>query len=281
MIRAGVVGWPVSHSRSPLLHGFWLSQYGIDGSYEAIAVKPEELEQRLLQLAAEGYAGVNVTVPHKEAAFALAVTLGVADDVAQRIGAVNTLRFEGGKITLATNTDCTGFIANLKAGAPQWEPAKTRALVIGAGGAARGVIIGLIDAGVRSIEILNRTREKAVALADALSAEPCEILVGEWENPGASMACANLLVNTTSLGMRGEPPLNIDPTGLPEGAIVTDIVYAPLETNLLKNARARGLTAVDGLGMLLHQAVPGFEMWFGKRPEVTPALRTHVLSDGK
>lgn len=279
MIRAGVVGWPVSHSRSPLLHGFWLSEYGIDGTYEAIAVPPEELKSRLLALAAEGYAGVNITVPHKEAAFALATELGVADDVATRIGAVNTLRFKNGKITLATNTDCTGFIANLKAGAPKWEPADTRALVLGARGAARGVIIGLIDAGVRSIEILNRTREKAVALADALAGEPCEILVGEWEN-AAAMAGANLLVNTTSLGMKGEPPLNVDLTDLPKDAIVTDIVYNPLETPLLKNARARGLTTVDGLGMLLHQAAPGFEMWFGKKPEVTTALRTHVLGGG-
>lgn len=276
-LLAGVIGWPVSHSRSPALHTFWLNEYHIKGAYVPLAVAPENLLDTLELLPRIGFSGLNVTVPHKEAVFAFADKLGVADRVARRIGAVNTLIFERGKIVNATNTDCIGFIQNLISGAPHWKPAKTRALVLGAGGAARGIIIGLIDAGVRHITILNRTRAKAEALAEALKDEPCEIRVDDWNECNVDLSQSNLLVNTTTLGMHGQENLNLNLTDLSKDAIVTDIVYTPLKTKLLQDAAARGLTAVDGLGMLLHQAAPGFEAWFGMKPQVSQALRTHVL----
>lgn len=278
-LLAGVIGWPVSHSRSPALHTFWLNEYHIKGAYVPLAIAPENLLDTLELLPRIGFQGLNVTVPHKEAVFNFTDKLGVADALARRIGAVNTLVFERGKIVHATNTDCTGFIANLKSGAPEWKPAKTSALVLGAGGAARGIIIGLIDAGVRNITILNRTREKAVALAEALKNEPCEIRVDDWNERNVDLSQSNLVINTTTLGMHGQEALNLDLSNLPKDAIVTDIVYTPLKTQLLKDAEARGLTAVDGLGMLLHQAAPGFEAWYGMKPQVTQALRTHVLMD--
>lgn len=270
---AGVIGFPVAHSRSPALHGYWLKHYHIEGEYVPLAVAPDDLKQTLESLPQKGFVGVNLTIPHKEAAFGICEELGVIDDVAKKVGAVNTLVFGDGKIIKATNTDGYGFIANLKEGAPDWKPEETSALVLGAGGAARGIIAALIDAGVPSIEILNRTRSKAEALAALFS----NVIVGDWEKPAKSLANTNLLINTTSLGMRGEPPLLLPLDDLPKTATVTDIVYNPLHTELLKNAAARGNMVVDGLGMLLHQAAPAFQHWFGLMPEVTQELRTCVL----
>lgn len=279
-ILAGVVGWPVEHSLSPRLHGFWLNQLGIDGEYHALAVAPGNLEHELRALHAKGYRGVNLTVPHKEAG------LAVADEVdpwAKAVGAVNTLVFhENGRIS-ASNTDGFGFIENIRAGAPGLDLKLGPAIVIGAGGAARAVAAALLDAGVRSVRLINRTRERADALAATLSsafngAYNGLVQVANWEERGDAVADGFLLVNTTTLGMTGQPPLDLALDALPLHAVVNDIVYAPLETPLLAAARARGNPVVDGIGMLLHQARPGFEAWFGIRPEVTPALREHVLA---
>jgi len=273
MKLSGVVGFPVAHSRSPALHGYWLKHYKIDGAYVPLAVSPDDLKQTLDALPKMGFSGVNLTIPHKETAFAICSELGVVDDIAKKVGAVNTLVFGDGKIIKATNTDGYGFIANLKDGAPDWQPETSRALVLGAGGAARGIIAALLHAGVPSIEILNRTRAKAEILAAIFP----NVTVGDWDKPVKSLANTNLLINTTSLGMRGEPPLTLPLHDLPKDALVTDIVYNPLHTDLLKNAAARGNMVVDGLGMLLHQAAPAFAHWFGITPEVTQALRTTVL----
>ena len=262
---AAVIGDPIGHSRSPKLHRHWLHRYGIDGAYVPLRVAPADLEATLRLMVGQGWAGCNVTIPHKEAALALADT---ATERARRIGAANTLVFEGGRIR-ADNTDGIGFVANLTAGA-RWDATRP-ALVLGAGGAARGVVDALLDAGVPELRIANRTVAKAQALAAAF---PGAVAL-DW--PG-DMADVGLLVNTTSLGMIGQPPLNLDLTPLPRDAVVTDIVYAPLETPLLAAARARGNQAVDGLGMLLHQAVPGFATWFGTVPEVDDALRAAVLA---
>ena len=272
-LKAAVVGWPVAHSRSPALHGYWLKTYGIDGSYERVPVKPEDLETFLRGLAASGYAGVNLTVPHKEAA------LKLVDEISpegQRIGAVNTIFVEKGRLK-ATNTDGYGFITSLKAGAPKFNPAAGPAVVLGAGGAARAICIALQDAGVPDIVLINRTADRAGALAKALGGK---ITVASWNDRTTALKAANLLVHTTTLGMTGQDPLDIDLKHLPPEATVNDIVYVPLETPLLAAARARGNTVVDGLGMLLYQAQPGFEGWFGKRPEVTPELRKAVLAAG-
>ena len=273
MKLAGVVGFPVCHSRSPALHGYWLKHYKIDGAYVPLAVTPDDLKQTLEALPKMGFVGVNLTIPHKENAFAICTALGVVDAIAQKIGAVNTLVFGDGKIIKATNTDGYGFIANIKDAAHDWQPETSRALVLGAGGAARGIIAALLSSGVPSIEIINRTRAKAETLAALFP----NVTVGDWEKPAKSLANTNLLINTTSLGMSGEPPLTLPLNDLPQDAFVTDIVYNPLHTELLKNAAARGNMVVDGLGMLLHQGAPAFERWFGIPPEVTQALRTCVL----
>jgi shikimate dehydrogenase len=272
--RAFVIGHPIAHSRSPMIHGHWLARYGIEGSYRAIDVAPQDLVAFLSGLAENGFAGGNVTIPHKEAAFAAA---GRLDEAAQAIGAVNTLWFEDG-ILCGGNTDAHGFAANLDQHAPGWA-AGGAAVVVGAGGAARAVVHALKARGVRDIRIANRTVERARELAarfgDGVSAHPSATLA-------ELLGDAGLLVNTTSLGMQGKEAageLPADPALLPAHALVTDIVYVPLETPLLAAARRRGLKTVDGLGMLLHQAVPGFERWFGRRPEVTPALRALVAAD--
>ncbi len=264
---AGVMGWPVSHSRSPRLHGYWLEQSGIDGAYLPLAVPPERIAEAIRALPALGFRGANVTVPHKEAALR---AVDRVDPVARRIGAVNTIVVgEDGSLE-GRNTDAYGFLANLRDGAPEWRPEAGPALVLGAGGAARAVVAALVDAGVPEIRLFNRTAAKAEALAADIGG-PIRIV------DTSDVAGTALLVNTTSLGMAGQPPLDLDLTGLPPAAIVTDIVYTPLITPLLALAQARGNPIVDGLGMLLHQAVPGFEAWFGHRPVVTPALRTFVL----
>jgi len=270
--RACVIGWPVAHSRSPVIHRYWLKQYGIDGAYEKEAVPPEEIEGFLQQLWTHGYIGANVTLPHKEAALRAARSV---DEAAMRIGAANTLWLDPDGALHASNTDAYGFLTNLDAEAPHWNSGTGPPMVLGAGGAARAVVYGLIKATGATILIANRTRERAERLARAFGPR---IEVVDWEGREEALAVSSLLVNTTSLGMSGQPELDMDLAPMAKNAVVADIVYVPLETKLLAAARARGLTAVDGLGMLLHQAVPGFERWFGVRPEVTPALRAHVIA---
>jgi shikimate dehydrogenase len=267
---AGVMGWPVGHSRSPRLHGYWLKHLGIDGAYVPLAVKPEDFEQVLRALPRMGFAGANVTVPHKEQALALADHV---EPLARRIGAVNTLVVRPDGSIEGRNTDAFGFLENLRHGAPHWNVAEP-AVVLGAGGAARAVCAALVDAGVPDIRLVNRSRDRAEKLAAEIGGR---FTVVDWESGADALAGVGLLVNTTTLGMSGQPPLVLDLSALPLHAVVNDIVYAPLMTDLLVAAAARGNRAVDGLGMLLWQALPGFEAWFGARPEVTPALRAYVL----
>jgi len=269
---AGVMGWPVSHSRSPLLHNFWLARYGIDGAYVPLAVRPDDLATALRALPALGFAGVNLTVPHKEAAVELMDRL---DASATRIGAVNTVVVANGRLE-GRNTDGYGFIENLRAGAKGWRGTGGPAVVIGAGGAARAIAVALIDDGAPEIRIVNRTYARAQALA-AEFGKPLVAL--RWEERAAALDGAALLANATTLGMTGQPPLDLALDTLPKRAVVTDAVYAPLETALLAAAKARGNLCVDGLGMLLHQARAGFAAWFGRDPEVTAELRAHVLGE--
>ncbi|PBB91108.1 shikimate dehydrogenase [Mesorhizobium sp. WSM3864] len=269
--RAFVTGHPIAHSRSPKIHRHWLEEYGIDGSYQAIDVRPEDFAAFLKSLDENGYRGGNVTIPHKEAAFALVAR---RDEAAEAIGAVNTLWLEDG-VLWGGNTDALGFAGNLDEHAPGWA-ANGPAVVLGAGGASRAVVHALKDRGINDIRIVNRTLARAEELADRFGAGVSAHGAGAV---GELLSDAGLLINTTALGMHGNEILAADPAGLPGHAIVTDIVYVPLETPLLAAARARGLKTVDGLGMLLHQAVPGFERWFGKRPEVTPQLRRMIVAD--
>jgi shikimate dehydrogenase len=266
---AGVVGWPVGHSLSPRLHGFWLDRHGIDGAYLPLAVEPDKFESALRGLVDLGFRGVNLTIPHKQAALALCDEIA---PLAARIGAVNTLVFQDGRIQ-GSNTDAFGFLENLRLGAPAWDPTAGPALILGAGGAARAIAVALLDAGAPELRLTNRTAARAEALAQELGATAVP-----WETRGAALEDIVLLANTTSLGMTGQPPLELELDRLPTAAVVTDIVYAPLETDLLAGARARGNPAVDGLGMLLHQARPGFEAWFGAAPEVTAELRAFMLA---
>jgi shikimate dehydrogenase len=268
---AGVLGWPVGHSRSPQLHGYWLDHYGIDGAYVPFAVRPEDFPTVLRAAPRLGLVGANVTVPHKEAAFA---ACDQVDAVARRIGAVNTLIFEPGGIT-GRNTDGYGFIENLRHGAPVWRADAGPAVILGAGGSARAVIVALLDAGVPELRVVNRTVERATALADEFGPR---VRAVAWDGFAGAADEAALLVNTTTQGMVGQPPLDIELARLPAAATVTDLVYTPLETRLLADARRRGHSVVDGLGMLLWQAKPGFAAWFGVDPEVTDALRAAVLA---
>ncbi|ESY62618.1 MULTISPECIES: shikimate dehydrogenase [Mesorhizobium] len=269
--KAFVTGHPIKHSRSPKIHGHWLAKHGIDGSYEAIDVAPHDFAEFLATLQANGYRGGNVTIPHKEAAFALA---GRRDQAAEEIGAVNTLWFEAG-ILWGGNTDSHGFAANLDDHAPGWA-SKGPAVVLGAGGASRAVVHALKERGVSDIRIVNRTLARAEELRDRFGAG---VSAHGMAATGELLADAGLLVNTTALGMVGNEGLAADPALLPSHAIVTDLVYVPLETPLLAAARASGLKTVDGLGMLLNQAVPGFEHWFGVRPKVTVELRAIIVAD--
>jgi shikimate dehydrogenase len=269
---AGVIGWPVAHSRSPLLHGYWLQKHGIAGAYLPLPIEPGRLGAALRGLAALGFSGCNVTVPHKEAALAL---VDAADDDAKRIGAINLVVVRPDGSLHGRNTDGYGFLANLREGALAWRASSGPALVLGAGGAARAVVAALVDAGVPEIRLANRTSERADALAEAFGPK---VRAVAWAERAAALAGVALLVNTTTQGMRGQPALDLDLTDLPRAAVVTDLVYVPLETPLLAAARARGNVAVDGLGMLLHQAVPSFAAWFGVTPEVTPELRALVES---
>ena len=274
---AGVMGWPIHHSLSPRLHGFWLHRHRIDGAYVPLAVAPDKLEQALRALPALGFRGVNLTLPHKERALAVVDRITPS---AARIGAVNTVTVDADGL-LGDNTDGYGFMANLAAGAPSWQAGSGPAVLLGAGGAARAIAVALIDAGAPELRLVNRTRARAETLAEQLGDSAREhgtrLRVLPWQDWDA-LAGATLLVNTTSLGMTGQPPLEVDLARLPHEALVTDIVYNPLETGLLAAARGRGHTVVDGLGMLLHQARPGFRAWFGIDPEVSDDQRTIVLS---
>ncbi|UXN71387.1 shikimate dehydrogenase [Devosia neptuniae] len=267
-IKAFVIGHPIAHSRSPLIHGTWIAEHGIDGSYEAIDVAPAELPGFFERLRAGEFAGGNVTIPHKEAVFALCDSV---DPLARTIGAVNTLVARDGKVH-GTNTDYLGFLGNLDVGAPDWSSGKKPAIVLGAGGAARAILVALKSRGVPVI-LLNRTRSNADHLAAEIGGD---VRAGELADFDAAAPSAGLVVNTTSIGMHGSRFDGFNLDLLPSDALVTDIVYAPLVTPLLADARARGLRIVDGLGMLLHQAVPGFEAWFGIRPLVTKDLRTRI-----
>ena len=267
---ACLIGWPAAHSRSPLIHHYWLRTLGIPGGYVIEAVPPDELQDFVFRLTLRGFVGANVTIPHKERVLALSAP----DARARAVGAANTLWFEDGELR-STNTDVEGFINNLDASAPGWETS-AEALVLGAGGGARAVVFGLLERGIARVHLVNRTRERAQALASQFGDK---VRPAGWEAIADLMPRAGLLVNTTSLGMRGQGALDLDVSGLPDGAVVADLVYVPLTTPLLAAAKARGLKTADGLGMLLHQAVRGFELWFGRRPQVTSELRALVEAD--
>lgn len=271
------MGWPVSHSLSPRLHGFWLNQLGIDGTYEAIAVEPDNLESELRALGQNGFAGVNITVPHKEQALKIVDNV---DEAATRIGAVNTIVVNSDGSLSGSNSDGFGFIENLKSGAPQIKLNEITATVLGAGGAARAVVAALLDAGAGEVRITNRTLEKSEQLAIHFAIHgnsDCDIAVVPWAHRHKALDGAGLLINTTTLGMSGKPDLELSLDDLPVDAVVNDIVYTPLQTTLLKNAKIRGNRVVDGIGMLLHQARPGFKLWFGQDPVVSEQLKAHVL----
>jgi shikimate dehydrogenase len=267
---ACLIGWPAAHSRSPLIHHYWLRKLGITGGYSIEAIPPEGFAEFVLNLAGHGFVGANVTIPHKERALALTAP----DERARAVGAANTLWYEGTELR-STNTDVEGFIANLDASAPGWD-AIDDALVLGAGGASHAVVFGLLERGIARVIVANRTLARARALADQFGPKVEPVA---WEAIGEWLPRAGLLVNTTSLGMGSQPALDIDVGRLPSRAVVSDLVYVPLETPLLAAAKARGLKTADGLGMLLHQAVRGFELWFGQRPEVTAELRAQVEAD--
>jgi shikimate dehydrogenase len=270
--RAGVIGNPISHSLSPKLHTYWLNRYGLEGEYTALKVTEDELEKTLRALPGQGFIGANVTLPHKVS------VMQFADKVTDRatlIGAANTLIFkEDGRI-FADNTDGYGFMANLRQGAPDWDPKAGPAAIFGAGGAARAVIVALADAGVPEIIISNRTRPKAEALRADFGAR---VRVVDWVQADQALEGANTVINTTSLGMTGAQELKVSLDNLSPDATVTDIVYTPLRTSFLDAAAQKGCTTVDGLGMLLHQGVPGFERWFGQRPDVDDATRSAILA---
>jgi shikimate dehydrogenase len=267
---ACLIGWPAAHSRSPLIHHYWLRKLGIEGGYNIEAVPPEGFAEFVLHLSAHGFVGANITIPHKERA----LELSMPDARAHAAGAANTLWYENG-VLRSTNTDIEGFIDNLDASAHRWD-ATEDALVLGAGGSARGVVFGLIERGIKRVHLANRTKERAQTFVDRFGANVYPVA---WDAIGDLLPRCGLLVNTTSLGMDGQPALEIDASLLPSNAVVADLVYVPLETPLLAAARTRGLQIADGLGMLLYQAVRGFELWFGQRPEVTPELRSIVEAD--
>ncbi|MDZ4136833.1 MAG: shikimate dehydrogenase [Paracoccaceae bacterium] len=268
---AGVIGSPVAHSRSPLLHSYWLRRYGIRGHYIPMDIAQSDLKEALRILPRMGFVGLNVTIPHKETVLALA---DIVTDRAALIGAANTLIFRKDGKVHADNTDGSGFIANLRQNAPHWVPQSGPAVVFGAGGAARAVVAALIEVGTPEIRITNRTRARAEALRSDFGAK---VVVQEWVQAGNMLEDAVTVVNTTSLGMEGKPEFRVPLDALNPRALVTDLVYTPLNTSFLQAAAAVGCTVVDGLGMLLHQAAPGFERWFGHRPDVDDATRAAVL----
>ena len=265
-----VIGWPAGHSRSPLIHNYWIKQHGLNAEYRKEAISPHQFVDFVTHLREHGYIGCNVTVPHKQAALALSQP----DDRAKAVGAANTLWLDGATLR-STNTDVEGFLANLDAATPGWDRGLESAMVLGAGGAARAVVFALIQREVKRIYVINRTPERAEALRKQFGAR---VLPATWDEITGLLGGCGLLVNTTVLGMAGEPPLEINLRS-PDSLVVADLVYVPLVTGLLATARERGLRTADGLGMLLHQAVRGFELWFGVRPEVTPELRALVEAD--
>lgn len=268
---ACVMGWPAKQSRSPKLHGYWIRRYGIDGDYRVAEIPPEEYPTFLKNLANNGYVGGNVTMPHKDAA----LTLSEPDERARAVGAANTLWLENGRLR-STNTDVEGFIGALDANAPGWDRNTDSAVVLGAGGASRAVVFGLLDRGVKTVHVVNRTAEKAEAVRQRFGDR---VHPARWEDLPRLLQGAKLLVNATSLGMKGQPELNIDLSPLAKDAVVADIVYVPLKTKLLEAAERRGLKTSDGLDMLLYQAVRGFTLWFGVKPEVTRELREMLAAD--
>ncbi len=268
---ACIIGYPAKHSRSPKLHGYWLKHYGITGDYRAEEIAPEDFEAFVTDLAGHGYVGANVTMPHKDAAF----RLSEPDAKARAIGAANTLWLDDGLLR-ATNTDGDGYVGSLDAAQPGWDGRVADALVLGAGGACRAIVHALLARGVERVHVVNRTLSKAEAVRDAFGNR---VHPAPWESLAGLMETAGLLVNTTSLGMHCQPDLEIDLAPLAADAIVSDIVYVPLETGLLKAAKARGLVTSDGLQMLLHQAVGGFQLWFGMRPDVTDELYQLMAAD--
>jgi shikimate dehydrogenase len=271
-VLAGVMGWPIAHSRSPVIHGHWIEQLGLRGAYIPLAVNPVNLPEALKGLSALGFAGCNLTLPHKVDALTCVQEL---DQVARQIGAVNTVVVQADGSLRGTNTDAFGYIQSLREAQPNWQAASGPAVVLGAGGAARAIVWALADAGVKEIRLFNRSPDKALDMARQFGA-PVKALA--WEQRHDALADAGLLVNTTTQGMQGQAALDIDLTALPQTALVSDIVYTPLETDLLLRAKLRGNHVVNGLGMLLHQARPGFEAWFGVMPDVTPALWQKVLA---
>lgn len=272
MKHACVIGWPVEHSRSPLLHGYWLKKYGIDGTYTKRAVAPEAVADFLRSLSANGYVGCNVTVPHKAAAFSAA---DEREDSAKAVSAANTLWLSDGKL-VAANTDTCGYMTNLSQQAPGWDRRDAPVSILGAGGAGRAIAFGFLNAGVSEIRVFNRTRARAETLAQQFGS--C-VKVLDWSEREAGSRDSAVLVNTTTIGMNGVGTLDFDLAGFDPECVVSDIVYVPLETELLRKAKSQGLRTVDGLGMLLHQGVPGFEKWFGVRPEVTDELRDLIVGD--
>jgi shikimate dehydrogenase len=268
---ACVIGWPVAHSRSPLIHNYWIRQHGLDAEYRREAVPAEAFSDFIGHLAERGYVGASVTVPHKEAA----LRLSRPDALAAAVGAANMVWLEAGALH-SSSTDVEGFMENLDATAPGWDAERANAVVLGAGGAARSVVYGLVARGIRHVHVVNRSFERAVLLRERFGNR---IIPARWDAVGALLPDARLLVNTTTLGMTGQPPLAIDLEALPDRAVVADIVYVPLVTPLLAAARARRLRTVDGLGMLLHQAVGAFDRWFGMRPQVTGDLRALIEAD--
>ena len=270
--KACVIGWPIAHSRSPLIHNFWLKKYKISGSYEKVAVSPDDLVSFVQQLLYNSFCGCNVTIPHKEQVFQVVTIL---DSVTRKIGAVNTVYCEQGRL-FGLNTDGYGFLSNLQSTISDWDSKEKTAVIIGAGGASRAIIAVLLKDGIGKIILVNRTLSRAQNLANEFGPA---IEVRAMANIESCLAEADLLINTTALGMTGQPPLKFSFKNLNLDCIVTDIVYVPLETQLLKQAKLNGHRTVDGLGMLLHQAVPGFEKWFGIKPEVTSQLRELIVTD--
>jgi shikimate dehydrogenase len=272
MKRACVIGWPIEHSRSPIIHGYWLRKYGIDGTYTRKAVRPQDIAEYLRDLGKHGYVGCNVTVPHKEIAYEVAEE---ADESARVVEAANTLWIEHGRLW-AANTDTYGYMTYLSEKVPDWRASDGPVCILGAGGAARAIVYGFLEAGVDNIRLFNRTRGKAEIIARQFGER---VKVHDWEDRAKATRNASVLVHTTTIGLGGKGSLDIDFADFDRRTIVSDIVYVPLETEFLAGAAQHGLRTVDGLGMLLHQAVPGFEKWFGVRPEVTDELRALVVAD--